>query len=177
MRLRDSVAALVEAIIGKRLDYHAMYPSSVMRQAADGSLDLLPDDERMRGTGCQGIRLRHGLPGFTCTVPVATRVLLGFEAGDPKRPFAALWDAGAVTEIVFDAGTEDVARTSDTVGELYIDSTQWAANVLAGTIVLPHLYYLSGGAWVPVIYGAGPPLAPGVGTSLVIDSGNPKLKA
>lgn len=173
MRLYDAVAALVEAIIGRRLDYHALYPSTVLRQAADGTLDLLPDDERMRGTGCQGIRIRHGLPGYTCTVPVATRVLLGFEAGDPKRPYAALWDAGAVTTITFDGGTEDVARTNDTTdnGELYID--------VAAAPLLVHYYRQPGGPWLPVTTGVGPPIPPGIGSPVVgvIDSGNPKLKA
>jgi len=175
VRLRESVAALVEAIIGRRLDYHALYPSTIMRQAANGTLDLLPDDERMRGTGCQGIRLRHGLPGYTCTVPVATRALLGFEAGDPKRPYAALWDAGNVTEVVFDGGTEDVARTGDSAGEFYVDVTALALPVSA-----PHLYYRSPrgtGLWMLVLSGPGPPAGAVPGTAVEIDEGNPKLKA
>jgi len=173
VRLRESVAALVEAIIGRRLDYHALYPSTVMRQAANGTLDLLPDDERMRGTGCQGIRLRHGLPGYTCTVPVATRVLLGFEAGDPKRPHAALWDAGAVTTITFDGGTEDVARTGDSAGEFIVDT-------VALGIGAPHLYYRSPrvtGIWTLVLTSPGPPIPLAPGTAVEIDEGNPKLKA
>jgi hypothetical protein len=154
-----------------------LYPCSVATQAGDGTLDLIPDDERIKGTGLSGIKIRYGQPGWTATVPANTRVLLGFEAGDPKRPYAALWDAGAVTTLTFDSGTEDMARTNDSVGELYIDSVQWAANVLAGTIVAPHLYYYQAGAWVPVATGIIPPVAPGVGTTLLIDSGNTKLKA
>jgi hypothetical protein len=175
--LRESVTALVEAIIGRRLDYHALYPCTVMRQAADGTLDLLPDDARIRGSGCQGVRIRHGLPGFECTVPVSTRVLLGFEAGDPKRPYAALWDVGNVTEVVFDSGTKEVGRVDDAVGRLYFDNTAWTANVLAGAMAAPHLYYYNGTAWVGVLYGAGPPPLPTSGTGMQITEGNTKLLA
>jgi hypothetical protein len=171
--LRESITALVEAIIGRRLDYHALYPCTVMRQAADGTLDLVPDDARVRGSGCQGIRIRHGLPGFECTVPVSTRVLLGFEAGDPKRPYAMAWDVGSVTTVTFDSGTEDVARTGDSAGEFYVDTAQLALG-------LPHLWYRSPrgtGIWALVLGGVVPPVLATPGTAVVIDEGNSKLLA
>lgn len=172
MRLRESLEAIVEALVGRRLDYHALYPCTVASQASDGTLDLLPDDARIRGTGTSGIKLRHGLPGFTCTVPAGARVLMGFEAGDPKRPYAVAWDVGSVTSVTFDGGTEDMARTGDTAGELYVQ-------VVAG---IPVLWYRSdeylAGAWTAVASGgATPPALPGMGTPVTIDSGNTKLKA
>ena len=171
-RLIDSLEAIIEAIVGRRLDYHALYPCTVASQAADRTVDLIPDDTRIKGSGQSGIKIRSGVPGFTFTVPAGTRVLLGFESGDPRRPYATLWDEGAVTETVYDGGTEDVARTGDTAGELYVQT-------IAG---LPILWYRSddylAGVWTAVVVGgAAPPAAPGIGTPITIDSGNVKLKA
>jgi hypothetical protein len=173
--LRDHVVAIVEAVIGRRLDYHALYPCSVAFQnPASLALDLIPDDMRVKGVGTSGIKLRHGLPGFTAVVPAGTRVLMGFEAGDPKRPYALLWDAGAVTTITFDGGTDEVARVGDSAGELYMDTAALA-------IGAPCLWYRSprgvAGVWALVVGAAGPPAPPQVGTAVVIDEGNTKLLA
>lgn len=95
--------------------YHASYPATVQSQSADDSLDLLPDDERVRGTGLSSVPIRHGLPGVRVRVAVGARVLLGFEAGDPRRPYAGLWEPGSIEEILFDGGTAPVARQGDAV--------------------------------------------------------------
>jgi hypothetical protein len=95
--------------------YHAQYISTVQRQDDDGLLDLLPDDERIRGTGLSRVPIRYGIPGVTARVVVGARVTLAFEAGDPSRPFAALWDPGAVESISFNGGTARIARMGDAV--------------------------------------------------------------
>jgi len=111
-RIKQLVSDLVEHFVGARVDYMALYPCTVAGQSGN-ELELIPDDERMRGFGLSGITLRAGLPGFLATVPVGARCLLGFDAGDPKRPYAALWDEGAVTSVVFDSGSLPVARATD----------------------------------------------------------------
>lgn len=93
--------------------YHALYPCTVEGQAADGTLDLTPDDAAIRGTGTQNVKIRHGLPGVRVKVKQGARILLGFEAGDPKRPFASLWEPGAIEEISVDGGTQPVSRAGD----------------------------------------------------------------
>jgi hypothetical protein len=93
--------------------FHKLYPCTVERQDANGLLELTPDDEEIRGTGLAAVPIRHGLPGFTVKVKSGARLLLGFEAGDRKRPYAALWEPGAVEEIVFDGGTNPVACDGD----------------------------------------------------------------
>jgi hypothetical protein len=173
-RLLEAINAIVESTVGRKLDYHALYPCSVATQAADGTLDLIPDDARIKGSGTSGIKLRHGLPGFVATVPAGARVLMGFEAGDPKRPYAMAWDAGSVTSVTFDGGSEDVARTNDLCGELYMDITSAPVEVL---------YYRSvgvggPGVWLPVVTGAvGAPTPAIAGTPISIETGNTKLKA
>jgi len=77
-------------------------------------------------------------------VPEGARVLLGFEAGDPKRPYCALWESEAdVTTLTFDGGSEDVARTADTVNAGYLmvsseDATGYLWLTLGG---VPALYF------------------------------------
>ncbi|MFO7179585.1 MAG: hypothetical protein DIU78_012885 [Pseudomonadota bacterium] len=95
--------------------YHAQYICTVQSQDADGNLDLLPDDERIRGTGLSRVPIRYGIPGVKARVVAGARVTLAFEAGDPRRPFAALWDPGAIEEISFNDGRAPVARVGDYV--------------------------------------------------------------
>lgn len=174
-RLRLGIEAIVEALVRPRIDYLALYPSTVISQDDAGRLDLLPDSELVRGQGLSGIPLRMGLPGFTATVEQGSRVLLGFEEGDPSKPYACLWeptDGTDVAELCFDGGDEKVARTGDSAGELYVD--------VVTTAPIPLVYYRSPrgvtGIWAPVMSG-GPPTPLTVGTPVVIDEGSDKLLA
>jgi hypothetical protein len=82
------------------IDYSRWYPARVISQHADGSLELYPDDERVRGNGLTRVPLLHGIPGVSVKVAAGGRVRLFFEAGDPKLPAAALWpDGSSVVEV------------------------------------------------------------------------------
>lgn len=110
----EAIRRLVQ-ILTAPLRYHRRYPCTVQAQAADFTLDLLPDDEEIRGTGLQGVKMRHGLPGVEVRVVVGSRCLLGWDAGDPRRPYAALWEAGSIESISFGGGDKPIARVGDTV--------------------------------------------------------------
>lgn len=102
------------------IDYSRQYPSTVSAQRADGTLQLVPDDARMKGSGVDKVRARHGLPGFKVKVLPGARVMLGFDNGDPTKPFAALWDedgASAIDSIEFtkDGLGAGFARIGDSV--------------------------------------------------------------
>lgn len=96
--LRGSLERLIRGTMRDVL-YLGQYTAVVQRQAADGTLDLLPDDARIRGNGLQGVPIRHGLPGVEVEVPAGVRVLLGFDNGDSRSPYAALWHSGQVTSV------------------------------------------------------------------------------
>lgn len=113
-RLKNSLAAFVRWVM-RDVTYHKLYPATVQGQDADGLLDLYPEATEIRGSGLSKVPIRHGLPGVTVRVPNGASVLLGFENGDPRRPYAALWLPGSTTEVVFDNGTQAVARENDTV--------------------------------------------------------------
>ncbi len=112
--LYAALERLVRAIVGD-MTYYKHYPCSVEGQ--DGmTLDLLPDDEAIRGPGgLQGVPLRVGLPGFEVKVPVGARVMLSFDEGNPAKPAASLFDPNSVTSIHFADGTQAVARQGDLV--------------------------------------------------------------
>ncbi|MEN6535507.1 MAG: hypothetical protein ABFD89_17720 [Bryobacteraceae bacterium] len=78
--------------VRQEIAYTRLYPSTVVAQNADLTLQLLPDDARMRGTGLDNVRIRHGLPGFEVHVREGARVSLGFDGGNPSMPYASLWE-------------------------------------------------------------------------------------
>jgi hypothetical protein len=174
VRLLEAIRAIVDACVGQRLDYQALYPCTVVAQDGLGLLDLLPDDARIRGTGFQGIPILSGVAGMISTVPAGSRVLLGFRGGDPQRPFAAMWEPVVASNTVYNGGTEHVARTGDSAGELYVDGLA----VQAGSGAC--LYYRSPrttGIWMLVVNGMGPPIPVQPGTPIIIDEGCPEFHA
>lgn len=168
-RLRAGLSEFVNAILGRsadsvaRWDHLALYPCTVASQADDGSLDLQPDDTVVRGSGFSGVPLKHGLPGWTASVPGGTRVLLGWEGGDPSRPYAALWNPGDVDELVFDGGDQAVAREGDSV------DAGTLSGVVAGNPVT--FTYVPSGGGAPIVTTTLPM------TGGAITSGNDKLLA
>lgn len=132
--LLDDFRRLVTAFVGRRMDHLALYPCRVVQQRADGTLDLEPESSTV--PSCQGVPIRHGLPGVTVEVAAGERVLLGYEGGDPSRPFAALWTAGSVTKITINGGNLRVAREGDDVVAT-ADFVTWCASVVAKVNTLP----------------------------------------
>lgn len=114
-RLIDAIRRIILKVVGKRLDYSALYPSTVVSQAANGNVEIKCDDSRIAGRGLTAIPIKHGIPGMTVEVQRGARVLLGFEAQDPGRPYVALWESGSVTKLTLPNGTSAVARKGDRV--------------------------------------------------------------
>lgn len=115
-RWRQNFADLIENLVGRRIDYSRMYTAVVSKQNGDGSLQLLVDNEKIRGTGHNNVPLRLGLPGMSAQLLVGARVRVGFEDGDPSKPFAALFDTDAAfVSISFAKGTQAMARQGDLV--------------------------------------------------------------
>lgn len=132
MTIAGALAAAVERIM-RRVDYHALYPSRVVTQHADGSLDLVPDSTRV--PSCQAVPVRT-LRGLSVEVAAGARVLLGYEEGDPARPYAALWEPGVVTVLRVNGSTTRAAREGDDVSASAALSA-WMASVTAKVNGLP----------------------------------------
>ena len=133
-RFLDAFSRLVAALT-RRVDYQALYPARVAAQRGDGTLDLIPDDAA-RVAPCTGVPIRTGLPGVAVTVPAGARVLLSFEAGDPARPVATLWEAATVTTLKVNGSTTKAARDGEAVNRsAALDA--WFSAVQLATGVAP----------------------------------------
>ena len=91
------------------VDYLALYPAKVHSQDADGTLQVFPDSSRIPKMA--NVRLRTPFPQCKVQVGQGTRVLLGFEAGDPSLPYCSLWDSTAGTVVLVTLGDEDAAQS------------------------------------------------------------------
>ena len=167
--MADQLLATVSAFIDRKLRklrLARLYPGVVKSQDGSGRVDVLPDDTaELGGSGFSGVGLALGLPGFKVEVPAGVRLRLLWDAWDPSRPLASLFEAGsAVTKVIFDGGTKAVARVDDTVdcGRLrYVPGSPGAL-----------FYTPPGGVEAPV--SATPP---GTAISGKITSGNTKFVA
>jgi len=129
---RAALERIIRAVVGHDPLYLRNFECTVERDHGDQTLDLLPDDERVRGTGLSRVPIRHGLPGVSVRVVTGSRVLLGFADGDPRKPYASLWHRGSIEELAFDGGAASVARVGDVV------VCSWPATVpFTGTLVGP----------------------------------------
>jgi hypothetical protein len=88
--------------VGRRLDYLARYTAVVVAQTGD-NLSCKPDDSRL--PTLVGVKLRYGIPGLVLQVAPGARVLIGFDAGDPTKPFAELWSTTVPISLALTAAT------------------------------------------------------------------------
>ncbi len=140
-RLKGHLARLIATMFA-RVDYFALYACTIVVQNADGSLEFKPDSDKLPGMSRVPIRL--GLPNSTVKVAPGSRVLLGFENGDPARPVASLWDTATCTELVVNGTTIKLNGGNTPVAK-------------EGSVTTGHVHVLSGTA--------GP--FPVIGTALV----------
>lgn len=170
-RIKKHLAAVVESLVGRRLDYSAYYPAKVVRQSGE-TLEVRPDDARIAGNGLAGVPIRHGLPGTRTTVAPGARVLIGFENQDPKKPFAALWDTNAAFVDIEIGGNLPVARQ----GDMVLVGGPTSAMVFQTVPPSPPATPMTVG--IPYVVLSGPIAAPiSPYQSGVISSGNPKVKS
>jgi hypothetical protein len=92
----DSIRKASESAV----NYSQFYRARVVSQGADGTIDLLPDDPRVKGAGLSHVELMHGIPGLTVKVVPGSFVRLYFENGDPSQCRAALWPDGSSVQSV-----------------------------------------------------------------------------
>ena len=103
--LRAALASFITRVM-RRTDYHALYPARVVSQGVDDTIDVRMDDSKM--PALSKVPIRTFAPEVVIKVTPGARVLIGFEAGDPRLPYASLWQSGAVVSVAL-AGNSDAA--------------------------------------------------------------------
>lgn len=90
-RIRDAFAKLVRRAL-PQIDYLARYEAKVVRQLPDDTLELIPTDTRIGGLS--KVPIRVPAPGFRLLVEGGATVLLGWDGGDPRKPFCEAFASG-----------------------------------------------------------------------------------
>lgn len=136
-RLKESFEAIIEAVLGRRVDRTALYPARVVAQAADGTLEVMVDDERF--SSMTKIPIRTPFPETSVKVQPGARALIGWEGADPAAPYASLWQSGSLQELAIGNAPDFVALAGKVDAELEKISTT--------------LLSLTGGASAPAAFG------------------------
>jgi hypothetical protein len=91
--------ALIEQL-RRESDFDRPWACQVISQRDDYSLELLPDDDRIRGSGLDQILIAPGLPGIRAEVPGGARCYVEFVGGDPSLPRVTAWDAETALTLI-----------------------------------------------------------------------------
>jgi hypothetical protein len=133
--------------------YSKRYRCKVVSQGADGRVDVLVDDERMRGRGVAKCAVRVGIPGTTVTALAGARCLVGWDDGDPALPYVSDWESGtAFTQIEIGESPRPVARVGDICQGFFAPGLQISGTIPAGpftgviTVVTPFTCVIQGGS-------------------------------
>lgn len=164
----------IRSEVYREIAFGQRYPARVVVQHADLTVDLMPDDDVLRGFGLAKIPIRYGVPGWRVKVKEGSRCRIVFDGADASRPHAVDFDEADVEELIFNNGTRLVATTGDSVGsgELYVQTT-------GPTSPSVPWYRAPEGDWTIVANGPIPPTPGTSGTPVdgLITSGVAKLKA
>jgi hypothetical protein len=118
------------------ITYRCVY-GAVVRADHGTSVDLEPDDDRMRGLGLSRVPKAAGLLGDTSDVKPGQRCLFGFENADPQRPRVVAWEfAAGQAVVILDGGRGGVARKGDVV-EVYLGTTVSVEGFAFGAVSPP----------------------------------------
>src|SRR4051812_4887349 len=96
-------------------DYKAYYPGTVAAQNADGTLEIVSDDDRF--DQFSDVPIKAGIPGVAIKIAPNAKILFGFEGGDPSAVYVSTFGIGTVLKLSFAEGTDGqaAARKSDAV--------------------------------------------------------------
>jgi len=143
------------------LVYRETHAATVRSQNSDDTVDLEVDDQRIKQIA--KVPLRVGLPGARVLVDEGLRVRLGFEDGDPSKPYATGIDADPTAS----AG---VARVGDACGYLY---AQLGATGIAALYYSPTQAPSANWSGVPMATAPPTPVTPGA--PIQIQTGSAKV--
>lgn len=83
--------------------WHAPYLAKIVSQNADGTLEVTPTDPSLPGLSRVPIRL--GIPGASVSVKGGSYVIVEFDGGDSRQPYASVYDSSTLDSITITAST------------------------------------------------------------------------
>lgn len=132
--MRAAFAGAVRRVM-RHVDYHAHYAGRVVSQAANLSLDVQLDVDTMPPVS--GVRLAMLAPQVEVKVLPGARVLIGWQDGDPQKPYASLWEGGSLTSIAIAGSSDAAALASLVLGQLQNIATALTTHVHSGVTTGP----------------------------------------
>lgn len=136
MSAREDFARIVRHAVGD-YRYERSYPCQVVRSYDGGSVDVLPDDDVVRGIGMQAIPAASVAPATFARAEPGCRCLLTFRSGDPRQPQITAWEyAQDSATIYLDGGVAAVARKGDLVDVLLSAATP-IRGIVVGEVTAP----------------------------------------
>ena len=131
-RLTEDLRKIVRFVTRDKY-YLRHYDCTVVSQSpGPDTVDVIPDDPVVRGSGLQGIPIYNGLPGAKVRVLPGSSAVLFYANGDPQKPRVMLTDPASI-EIQLQDGLMPVARVGDTVSVTVADPI---SGTLTGTGVI-----------------------------------------
>ncbi len=118
----DMITSIVRGVLGLLLGdtaelwRHGLYRAEVKSCASDGStVDLQPEDPRV--VGHKSVPVLIGIPGAVAVVESGTVMLIGWQKGDPTKPYAIpCYEQGAgVTSLKFTVGSMSIEFKSNKI--------------------------------------------------------------
>lgn len=126
MDMSATFRALIRKVLGLPEDDGAppdlvrlgLYRARVDACASDGStLDVTPEDKRISPE--KNVPVRVGIPGAVAVVQAGAIVLLGWERGDPGRPYCVpSWERGATLSSLSIGSSADAVATKQDLADL-----------------------------------------------------------
>jgi hypothetical protein len=170
MRFGEALAAFIRWVC-RDLRYHRHYPATVELQRGDGSVDVTPDDDEIRGLGLTNVRAQPGLPGTEVRATRGARCLVGFRGGDPRRPYISAWETGGLELISIDGGTGGVSGIGDVL-EVALPPVLTVSGLLNGVTTPP-----PPAVPIPIVNlpFSGTATVPPGSVTAIAQTGNPKL--
>jgi hypothetical protein len=162
MNIAEAIDVIIRRITSD-LRYLKLYAATVQNDNRDGTFDITPDDEEVRGFGLTRVPALV-IAGFAVGVQQGTRCVIGFDGGDPRRPRIRAWVYQPNrAQLVIADGAAALACRGDYV-EAMIGNPAPVSGTMSGTQFVP----APPGAPVPVPV----PAAPFVGVVTGILPGN-----
>ncbi len=154
-----------------RFEWLGVWSAKVVKQNANGTLELQMDDPAM--PGLTQVPMQFGLPGIVAVVPSGTRVRVEFAGGDPGQPEVRAFEAGAPVHISF-VGTDNRFGSDNASKALALaDAVKAQLDALSGAFSSWTPVPEDGGAALKTQIGilqAGPPVWPGSVASSVVQA-------